>query len=447
MNALPLGRIVFVMGIFLSVTSGCQYEYFPAPPVPKVSEPTETLEAEFVTSGPNSIKSPYWKTANYVDITLAAISSGSLYPDGNLNMTGTFDGMAGFNDRNDPALTMKAAYDDNFLYLLLEWSDSDLNASRGTSFYDGPIDPLKSDSSEGWTSQLNTDGVSLMFDINGATGASGTFASTGCEASCHNDQMKTQSGSVDVWNWMPALTEPLGYAMDYNVTPDSGLLQDDGVLSYVRNLVEGPRSGPSHEWSGESQSTTKPDGSLALLDAGFFLYNATVFEGDVANGEEVYQHACASCHGDKAQGGDGPPFNNIGFSNRLSREAIAELAPSNEHSGSVYYNSLTQKEKIDVVARIRGFAGVPGHILQDPSGSCADVTASSNLSLVKIENNAEQKTYTVLLKRALKNEHQDDIQFDPATQSSYPFSVALMDNDGINHIGSPLEILTFLPKE
>ena len=51
--------------------------------------------------------------------------------------------------------------------------------------------------------------------------------------------------------------------------------------------------------------------------------------------------------------------------------------------------------------------------------------------------------YQVLITRKLKTNNADDIQFDLTANKVYTFGVALMDNDGKNHIGSAKEVLTF----
>jgi hypothetical protein len=57
--------------------------------------------------------------------------------------------------------------------------------------------------------------------------------------------------------------------------------------------------------------------------------------------------------------------------------------------------------------------------------------------------NKHSKKYQVLIKRKLKTNHTDDVQFDLTTIKNYVFGVALMDNDGKNHIGSAKETLSF----
>jgi hypothetical protein len=58
------------------------------------------------------------------------------------------------------------------------------------------------------------------------------------------------------------------------------------------------------------------------------------------------------------------------------------------------------------------------------------------------QTNHHTTKYQVLLKRKLVTNNADDVQFNPS-QGIYKFGVAVMDNDGKNHIGSTVETLTF----
>jgi hypothetical protein len=96
---------------------------------------------------------------------------------------------------------------------------------------------------------------------------------------------------------------------------------------------------------------------------------------------------------------------------------------------------------------MRGLSGVPGYYLQTPTGSNADITAVSNVTALHINNSMLSATnhhikYQVLITRKLHTNNPDDVQFNPS-QGNYKFGVALMDNDGKNHIGSTVETLTF----
>lgn len=123
-----------------------------------------------------------------------------------------------------------------------------------------------------------------------------------------------------------------------------------------------------------------------------------------------------------------------------NHDNVADMAP--------YWGTLTTDEKNDVVAYLRGLSGVPGYFLNMPTGSNADIKIVSNVTPVQIVNamlpvTNEHTKYQVLIIRKLKTNNNDDAQFDLLTQKNYSFGVALMNNDGKNHIGSNIETLTF----
>jgi len=447
---------IYILFLFLlGLYSACKYDTIPMPPGPVVPKATDTLNAVYVKTSPNSISSSYWSTANYHPVTCADLSTGQLYGDGLLNMTGTHNGNSSFNQGNPPDLIMKAAYDSENLYILLQWNDNSLNLSNSSWLYNGPADPLKSDTTGGWTSQRNNDKVSLEFEIQPASGQAGTFSSIGCGASCHGNQMELTSGSVDIWNWNLALSEPLGLAGDMVLSAGSGLSYDSGQVMFVRNLAGSTnRSGPAYSWNGAVQTITRGNGTTSILDPAYYLVNKTPFTGNVANGNIAFHnitYGCFNCHGDNGEGNGQfengasfrtPNINRYSWSNFVAFVSGSTSAP---HDGSTYWAQMSASQQADVYAYILGFAGVPGYYLQQPSGSNTDIISSSDVNLVNV-NATTNTQYKVLLIRKLNTGHTDDVVFTPAQKATYVFGVALMDNDGINHIGSLKETLQFLKK-
>jgi hypothetical protein len=445
--------LFFTTMILLAVVvDSCQKDYLvPRPlPTPNVGVETATLEANKVQEAPNSVNSAYWRTANFLTVQAKDINTKNLYSaDGLLNLTNTFNGLSDFNNGQEAEIVVKAAYDANKLYMYFEWSDETIDASRLSHLFDGPEDPLNSSSSaEDWTSQRNDDQLSIAFDINGSSSAAGTFSEVGCAASCHSNEMKPEFGSVDIWNWSLALSEPLGYALDMNTNPDSGLINDEGRVMYQRNsITSNHRSGPKFEWDGETQNVTRPDGSLSILDPGFYLLNKSIFTGDAKAGGPTYERECGeTCHGVHGEGYgpdlDGTPFNKPGVMNRYSRSFFKEFSISDDHSGKTTFATLTPQQVDDVIAKVRGFTGVPGYYLEYPDGSHADITTSSNVILAKL--NPKGTRYKLVLIRDLETTNTDDVQFDLDKSTLYTFGLALMDGDGVNHIGSIKETLTFI---
>lgn len=435
---------VVLLGLLM--LSSCEKDYFPQPPKPRVPVQTEMLEATYTTDAPSTLNHRYWNQADYIKITVEDLSLMNIYSDGLLNMTGTYNGKSQFNNGLNPDIIMKAAYDNQKVYILIEWLDSDLDASTSSWLWNGPPDPLKNDPAMGWTSQRNSDKVSLAFEISETMSSAGTFSNVGCLAACHNGVMQPQTGSVDIWSWDVALSDPMGHALDMRVDAVTGIRYDDGQNIFNRNNAGTTNSsGPQYEWNGLTQTVTRPNGTSVILDPAYYLLNKTDFTGDASAGDLIYASNCASCHGSDAQGGDGPALNKPA-SNRRSRSNIDLYAASFEHTGFTYYNSLTQTEKDNLLARLRGFAGVPGNYLKVPDGSAADIKALSNVFVSNITNEQNHTKYRVLLIRNLVTNNADDVQFTQPEGKKIVFGIALMDNDGKNHIGSPKQRIYFKNK-
>ena len=405
------------------VMSGCTSDVI-SPPKPDTSNPTSTLEAKYTTTPPNKINASYWKTAEYLPLTPINLVTGQVSAaDGLFNMSGTYSGLTSFNKGDDSKLTMKAAYTDDSLYVLISWMDTLYDASQSNWVYDGPTDPNKAGSATGWTSQRGDDNFSLSFDMG--------------------------SSNRDVWNWSLALSEPLGYAEDM-IDNGGGPLTDAGNKTYIRNAVGDNRSGPQFDWDGVEQKITRIYGGATILDPGFFLLNTKAFSGDIVAGNSYFLAECGSvCHGINGDGDTGAAnpvgiaLNKPGQFNRWTRASLDQFAADpTQHEGATHYPA-GEADRSNLFARLRGFSGIPGYYLQNPSGSNSDIYALSNVKMGNIEK--YNKGYTVLLVRALATNQTDDILLDPA-QITYSFNFSIRDNDAINKIGSMNQILTFKPK-
>jgi mono/diheme cytochrome c family protein len=408
------------------LATGCTYyENEPVkPPVQEKSDPTTTLEAKYVTDAPNKVTASYWKTADYLPLVEQNQVTGQVQAaDGLFNMSGTFGGLTSFGEGKDPDVRLQAAYTDDSLYVLVTWKDTTAEASHSNWIYDGPSDPNKAGSTAGWTSQRANDNFLLSFDMG--------------------------SGQRDVWNWSLALSEPMGYAIDM-IDNGSGATNDAGTLMYVRNAVSDNRGGPQYEWNDVQQQLTRKPAGSTILDPGYFLLNKKTFTGDIVAGEAYYQLECAPCHGPTGNG-EGTPagyetgikVNEPGQFNRWTRAALDEFLPSVNHEGAVHYPA-GETDRANLFARLRGFSGIPGYYLQNPSGSSADIHAVSSAVIANLPE-YNSKKYTVLLVRALSTGQTDDITLNPATVT-YSFNFSVRDNDLINQIGTSNQTLTFKPK-
>ncbi len=411
--------------IWLFLLVGCTYFEnepikIPAPDIPKA---TATLEASKVTIIPNKVTSAYWKSADFLKIEgQNLITSQIPSEDGLYNVSGTLAGKVDFNNGKNPNIELRAAYTVDSLYILISWKDTTYNASSSNWIFDGPTDPNKPGSTNGWTSQRSDDVVTLSFDMNG--------------------------GKRDIWTWSLALSEPLGFAIDM-INNGTGPVTDAGNKTFVRNIAGADsRSGPMYDWDGVQQELQRKPAGFTILDPGYYLLNKKLFTGDPLNGDAIFQAECIACHGTKGDGNGtvNPSFialNNPGQFNRWTRQALDAFVPDGgQHEGSTHY-PISESDRQDLFARLRGFSGIPGYYLENPSGSSSDVRAASNVLLAKIDG-FNSKGYSVLLVRSLNTSNPDDIVFNPS-QMSYDFHIYLGDNDNLNRIGLLNQQITFKP--
>ena len=402
--------------------------YYEKPPI-KVPFPQERqkVPAPYVQEAPNSIFSSYWFNADYRVIPLTDITTKRVNnEDGWLNANETYNGLADFE--GELKLEIKAAYDDSYVYILASWNDSTFNAAQQSWLYDGPTDPLKSESTDGWTSHGSDDNLIFEFDMG--------------------------NGQYDVWKWSLALSEPLGYALDM-INDGSTVSFDSGDKMYVRNTVGTDNyAGPAYEWNGELQELERGEfGGYTILGPEYFIYNKTEFVGDIVNGDMIYQTECAECHGVKGDGDGyewptGYAMNSFGFLNKFSREEFAAVTAGSSHDGRSHFTKLTDNEKDDLIARIRGFTGVPGYYLENPSGSNSDIRTSSNVPMASLDMRDTNNGYSVLFIRELSTGNNDDVVFDAGSDRlEINFNVYITNGDDVNKVGAENEVLVLKANE
>lgn len=418
-------RLLFCLILFIQIGCETDKRFPPKGYIPNNPVETDKLEAQYFWIPQNTLKSSYWKDASFVNLGIIDRSTGNLYDDGILNATGTFSGVSGFNDGNTPELKLKAGYDNEYLYLLIEWKDTTLNADYLNWFWNGPDDILKNDSTTGWTQQKNSDNISVLF--------------------------RHEDNSFDVWHWNLATTAPFNIAETYNVD-DERLFSS--ALTTVNSENESPRTGPKYEWNGQRQEITLSDGTIQIADPARYLLEEykQLFVGNVIAGQSVFNSRadCKFCHGPDGNGipdgyTNGGPLN-LPFINRYSRDGLAEYIGSSGHegSGSQYWGRIknNQQDIDNLVAFMRSVSGIPGQILSMPDMNTF-VHATSNISIGRIDE--DNSMYKLLLRRKLFTENSSEIQFD--TQFSYSLSLQLSDNDEINYVGTKEIELVFKSNE
>jgi len=140
---------------------------------------------------------------------------------------------------------MRAAYDDEYVYFLVQWDEVagngfsvGANAERDTWEFDG---------SDWDRSNAMEDRVSLMFFIRGEFFDDEIWEQRGCAMACHADNqvgMYTVSDTTDLdcWVWGSVTTDPMGHAFDAAVVQAdfsagiySRVVQDLGASLYFDN--------------------------------------------------------------------------------------------------------------------------------------------------------------------------------------------------------------------
>lgn len=132
------------------------------------------------------------------------------------------------NSPTVPELTLRAAFDEENVYLCVEApdpNDVEDNLKEHWEFL-GPGDTdwerkpsvanVMSSISE-QTGKFDEDRIAIWFDIN----AEG-FETTGCTSLCHEERMQSQNqdGRADLWHWKAARTNTAGFAEDQRLNPD-----------------------------------------------------------------------------------------------------------------------------------------------------------------------------------------------------------------------------------
>ena len=352
-----------------------------------------------------------------------------MYGDGYLNTTGTYNGVNDFNQGLDAEATVKAGYDSKYIYILIEWKDTTADASYLTWLWEGPEDPLKNDSTEGWTSQRNNDNVTLLFEISGS--------------------------AQNAWHWSLAYTAPFDQALSLEANQNDELLTEQNGLPFNRNAEsDNGRVGPLYEWNGERQEIILSNGDIKILDPAYYLSDKhkMTFTGDVVVGENVFNEKadCKFCHGINGNGipegyTNGGALNGT-FTNKYTREGLIEYIGSRAHegSGNQYWGRIENnpEDVENMLAFMRGIAGIPGHTVTY-SEDITDIKAISNIVVGGIE--IKNTVYQVLFKKPLSAEKSYEVNFDPLF--TYKLKIHFSDNDEINLIGSNTIELIFKSSE
>ena len=125
-----------------------------------------------------------------------------------------------------PVLTLRAAYDSERVYLCVEAPDPNGQANEDSEPWEfvGPAAtdwqrlPGSVNVMGGEAGAFDEDRLALWWDINAQD-----FAVEGCFALCHDTRMRSRNadGRADLWYWRAARANPVGFAEDLRLDPDS----------------------------------------------------------------------------------------------------------------------------------------------------------------------------------------------------------------------------------
>ncbi|RMF90214.1 MAG: hypothetical protein D6733_04420, partial [Methanobacteriota archaeon] len=180
-------------------------------------------------------------TAERIDepITIDGVASEPAWSRATEFVTLAKDGSIGRVD-----VSLKALYDEDYIYLFVSWEDPTESVTKNLWTYNGT----------GWLSSGDEDRLSFIWNIDSSIEG---FDIAGCAMLCHGDRMHTNGPEEkgDVWHWKASRTNPAGYLddqwMDDTIIEDytrealeAGHHNDEGAAAYRRNINEagdGPR--------------------------------------------------------------------------------------------------------------------------------------------------------------------------------------------------------------
>lgn len=313
---------------------------------------------------------------------------------------------------SDVAVTLKALYTSDRIYLLATWPDPTASSSRGGSwtFADGAWKKPNPEQSE--------DRVSFYWPIGETTG--NPWNTGGCMAKCHMyyptdddphvsvngivDDAWLEAGRGDMWHSKAARGSALISASGSGLTIDPATHEVTAGTYNTTGYVDDQYAGP---WSADNGE----DGGR-FGDAGSSAYSNNQI-GDKSRPKYIetapadYADAMALTQAEIDAG-------------QVAGDADAGVSDA---AAATYWPAYAAVGAV-----------VPERILRMPSGSRADIVFGATW---------EGGLWTAELARALNTGHDDDIQFDVSQE--YPFEVAAFENSrhGYEHRVSQPYMLSF----
>lgn len=355
------------------------------------------------------------------------------------------DDLAGGHGRPNLAqtsnITVKAAYNETDLFMLLKWFDPDIdNIHSYWEFKDGA-----------WVkheAEVNHDRLYVAWAITDSIGKGGeTFANKGCAMSCHkfntsNNNFVAMPEGQDQLNRCGACHNNSGIKLQgYKHTTNEG----DGTCSAVACHSGQDRSFNNQAIVDGSPVTVGADHILPDIDG-----KLDIWHWKASNGANGYMDDQVVKDGKKRtnDGSSAIDFHNRNASSNpthpLKVWPLGEERPLDYVATKRdYTNLMVALDAADPTRLADGITPVPeGTVVRMHMTNNLDAT-TTNLD-IKSQFRRVNGYYEMVLKRKLANGDPYDYQF-TNLNADHLFSIAAIDQGDINHAGSALQKLRFIP--
>jgi len=312
--------------------------------------------------------------------------------------------------------SVKVAHDSTRIYVLVQWPDEEpdrlgprLIWDPGTSLAPTGCDSLLVRCN--WRlSSDDEDRLAIMWDMGSARDQSGTFRDRGCQVACHGN-MHPLNGAVDIWQWRAARTNPIQF-------------QRSGAL----------RVGFADDGYADSGGRIDDPGS------GFFRNNYTLI--NCSGGGRAPRPLKIPDALDE----DGrPSIRDNDFMRPCEYVFDASASPLNTCSRR---NPCRQFEQEDVLDWVEG-DDLSATLLSRPASEGARQSrhnVEARGQWVGIFGGSVLKgTWSLEMSRLLSVGNPEDIDFNLNQAEPYSMAIAIMNNAGRVHAGSPVIQIRFQP--
>jgi signal transduction histidine kinase len=270
-------------------------------------------------------------------------------------------------------VTLKALYDENYIYIYATWPDPTENDIRDMWIYSAD-EGWRRWSEAGNAMAKNEDRLLFLWNIDESVEG---FNVAGCAITCHGDRHHTNADGerTDTWQWKASTTNPVGLTED----------------KYWDNIVEEGTDREAKEAGRHNDEMTTVSYSGQDTEARSVGYTENT-QTVLVNGTT------------------------------LVIPKYYEPNPEDETNANfLFIGEIERGEAVEITKDTTFENGtlVPGYILERPVGSRGDIVSKG----VWLDGR-----WHVELKRALNTGHHDDVQFD--ITKIYRFGAAVCDNTG-----------------